>query len=311
MTPRNPILAATDLSAPARHAVDRAFRVAADTGADLELMHVINQGAVNALRRLLGVRAGEVETRILDRARDGLYKLAVDLGQARGVAAGIHLATGGVLSAILERAEARDAGLLVLGAHGEDYLGHLLLGTTAERLLRRTPRPVLMVRQTPHESYRRVLVPVDFSAWSVPAVRLARALAPRAELVLLHAFEAPFESKLRFAGVDEVDIDRYRATTSQEALAELRATAEQAGLGPEDALLGVHHGGAARVILTQEQEQDCDLIVMGKHGQGMLEELLLGSVTKHVLSEATCDVLVASAPPPVFRPSSGVTGTEP
>jgi nucleotide-binding universal stress UspA family protein len=50
---------------------------------------------------------------------------------------------------------------------------------------------------------------------------------------------------------------------------------------------------------------------MGKHGQGMLEELLLGSVTKHVLSEATCDVLVASAPPPVFRPSSGVTGTEP
>lgn len=46
----------------------------------------------------------------------------------------------------------------------------------------------------------------------------------------------------------------------------------------------------------QEQELDCDLIVMGKHGQGMLEELLLGSVTKHVLAESTGDVLVLGLP---------------
>lgn len=292
MTGLKRVLAATDLSAPARHAVARAFLISADTGADLELMHVISQGGLHALHRLLGARADEVETRLLDQARESLHKLAADLGQARGVAAGAHLATGAVLSAILDRADAKDAGLLVVGARGEDYLGHLLLGTTAERLLRRTLRPVLMVRQTPHESYRRVLVPVDFSPWSVPAVRLARALAPRAELVLLHAFEAPFESKLRFAGVDEADIDRYRATASQEALEALRTTAREAGLAPGDAVLGVHHGGPARVILSREQEQDCDLIVMGKHGQGMMEELLLGSVTKHVLAEATCDVAV-------------------
>ncbi len=291
------ILAATDLSAPARHAADRAFRVAADTGADLELMHALSQGAMNALRRLLGVRAGEVEGRIMDRARQELYTLAVGLGQAHGLAAGIHLATGGVMSAILDRADELDAGLVVVGAHGEDYLGRLLLGTTAERLLRRTQRPVLMVRQTPHESYRRVLVPVDFSAWSVPAVKLARALAPRAELLLLHAFEAPFESKLRFAGVDEEEIDRYQASTSEEARAELRNLAAEAGLEEGEAILAVQHGGAARIILSQEQERDCDLIVMGKHGQGVLEDLLLGSVTKHVLAEAAGDVLVAVDPP--------------
>jgi nucleotide-binding universal stress UspA family protein len=296
MTPCKTIVAATDLSAPAHRAVARAFLLAAGRDAALELVHVIPQGAVDALRRLLGLGAEPVEQRILEQARDALRGLAETLGPAHGVAASTHLTTGTTLSAILDRADALDADLLVVGAHGEGYLGHLLLGTTAERLLRRTRRSVLMVRQTPHEAYRRILVPVDFSPWSAPALRLARAVAPDAELVLLHAFEAPFEAKLRFAGVAEEDIARYSAETGREALRLLHAVAEEAGLAAGDARFEVRHGEAPRVILSQEQELDCDLVILGKHGQGVMEELLLGSVTKHVLAEATCDVLVASAP---------------
>lgn len=55
----------------------------------------------------------------------------------------------------------------------------------------------------------------------------------------------------------------------------------------------VLHGDAARHIVEQEQEWDCDLIVMGKHGENKFEDLLLGSVTKHVLSESQGDVLVS------------------
>ncbi len=56
------------------------------------------------------------------------------------------------------------------------------------------------------------------------------------------------------------------------------------------------HGLATPCILEQEQEQDCDLIVIGKHGSGMLEELLLGSVTKPVLALSSADVLVCDRP---------------
>ncbi|NTV95478.1 MAG: universal stress protein, partial [Thiobacillus sp.] len=45
-------------------------------------------------------------------------------------------------------------------------------------------------------------------------------------------------------------------------------------------------------VLEQEELQAPDLIVVGKHGRHAGEELLLGSVTKHVLAEARCDVLV-------------------
>ncbi|MNE05091.1 Universal stress protein family protein [compost metagenome] len=52
------------------------------------------------------------------------------------------------------------------------------------------------------------------------------------------------------------------------------------------------HGDASVQILDQEQLQGCELIVIGKRGQGPLEELLLGSVTTHILSQARGDVLV-------------------
>jgi len=291
------ILAATDLSAPARHAVARAFRIAADSGAKLDLMHVINQGALDALRQLLGLQAAEVATRLLDAARETLSSLAAELGQAHGVSAGTHLVFGRVLNAILDQADARDVDLLVIGARGEDYLARLLLGATAERLLRRTLRPLLVVKQRAHEGYRRVLLPLDFSPWSHTALKLARAVAPAAELVLMHAFEAPFEAKLEFAGVEESTLTLYRIAARREALEQLQLFAAAAGLGEANVRYRVQHGDASLSILTLEQELDCDLIVMGKHGQGVLEELLLGSVTKHILAESSCDVLVASHPP--------------
>ncbi len=292
MKPITRILAATDFSAPARHAVARAFRLANESGARMELAHVVGQGPLDGLRRLLGLESAPVEEYILERAREGLDKLVGELGQSRDGEIGIHLTTGGVLYTLLALADELDADLQVVGAKGEDYLGRLFLGTTAERLIRRTSRPVLMVRQTPHEPYRRVLVPVDFSPWSIPSIHLARMVAPQAELVIVHAFEAPFESKLQFASVREDIIDRYHAATRREAQAELDELVLRAGLPVDSVSARAIHGPTTRVILTQEQEWDCDLIVMGKYGKGAMEDMLLGSVTKHILSEASGDVLL-------------------
>ncbi|HRC39711.1 MAG TPA: universal stress protein, partial [Rubrivivax sp.] len=190
------------------------------------------------------------------------------------------------------------ADLLVLGARGSGFLRRLVLGTTAERLLRRTTRPLLVVRQTAHEPYRRVLVALDFSPWSAQALRLARRAAPHARLVLLSAFQVPFEEKLRFAGVDAATLDHYRAQARALATQRLYAAAHDAGLKPGHWDARIVEGDASQRILEHEQESDCDLVVVGKHGQSAAEELLLGSVTKHVLDEGSADVLVSTAPTP-------------
>jgi len=80
----------------------------------------------------------------------------------------------------------------------------------------------------------------------------------------------------------------------QAATQQLNALAAGAGLKPADWSPCVLHGDASLCIIEQEQEQDCDLIVIDKHGQNMADDLLLGSVAKHVLAESAGDVLVST-----------------
>lgn len=293
MPPLQHILAATDLSAPARRAAERAALLGKETSASLDLLHVANLAPLERLRQFMAATPDALRQRVLDAARHRLQELADTLQKRYGVAANMHLATGVLTTEVTRQARERAADVLVCGARGESAVRHLLLGTTALRVLSTTPCPVLVVKQAPHEPYRRVLVPVDFSAHSLRAIAQARRIAPAAEIVLLHAFEVPFEGHLRYASVDEDTISHYRVVARQEATERLEALRLEAALAPESCHTLVQHGDAAVRIIDQEQEQDCDLIVMGKHGESALEDLLLGSVTKHVLAESQSDILVS------------------
>ena len=287
-----PVLAATDFSAPARLAVDRAALLARELGTTLELVHALPRGALDELRAWLGAE-GPGEDAMLAQAREQLDALASEFGARAPVET--RLAVGNVLDELLRAADDMDAGLLVFGAHGTGgFLRRLVLGTTSERLLRRAQRPVLIVRRSPWGPYRRVLVPVDFSPWSGPAIVQARRVAPGAHLVLLHVVRVPFEDKLHLAGVDPSAIAAYRRQARAEAGVRLEELARDAGLAPGQWDACLTEGDAALRIAELEQERDCDLVVIGKHGRSAAEEFLLGSVTKHVLAEGAGDVLVSA-----------------
>ena len=293
MTTLHTLLAATDLSPPSRHAAMRAALLAKQTGARLELVHVLEKSALDELRRLFGGLGHEMQERIRSQARETLAQLAADMSGPAGIGAQSHVLEGSVLDSSIAQAESLDASLLIVGVRGAGFMRHWLLGATAERLLRKTLRPVLVVKQSPHEAYRSVLVPIDFSPWSLGAIRMAQAVAPQATLILLHSVEMPFEGKMRVAGVDDDVIRQHLDAARRDSLARLHQTAADAGLASGRWLPIVLHGDAAARILEQEEEMGADLIVLGKHGSGVAEELLLGSVTKHVLSQARCDVLMA------------------
>lgn len=297
MTQAKTLLAATDFSTPARHALERAALLAqAHPDARLTLAHVVSSTALDSLRRLLSQDAVGLEARLLEHAERTLTGLATHLAASHACMIDTVLKQGSAPTALVELAEEQQTNLLVMGARGAHFVRERLLGSTTERVLRISRRPLLAVKQRPHSPYRRILAPVDFSEHAAAAINAAHAWLPDADIVLLHAFEVEMESTLHLAGVTDSQIHQYRIQARDAAQQAMDAFIDQLQV-PENRLSRQFvHGSATLRILEHEQMMDADLIVMGKHGQSALEELLLGSVTQHVLAYSSSDVFIAGRP---------------
>jgi nucleotide-binding universal stress UspA family protein len=92
--------------------------------------------------------------------------------------------------------------------------------------------------------------------------------------------------------VDKAHITRFREEARAKAIDQLRDVARDFGGDRYRVGHAVGHGNASRVILAKEQSLNAELIVIGKHGRSVGEEWLLGSVTRHILADSKCDVLV-------------------
>ncbi|SNB76877.1 Nucleotide-binding universal stress protein, UspA family [Pseudomonas sp. URIL14HWK12:I8] len=290
MNPLKHILVATDLSPYARNAAERAAYLSKAQQASLDLLYVANPAPFERLKQLV-VPDDDLLKRVLDSAGEKIHALAAMLFQRYDVSAGVQVASGSVTTEITRVVQDKHSSLLVCGARGQGVARRLLLGSTVQKMLNRMPCPLLVVKPAPRDAYRTVLVPVDFSPVSLRAIELARRIAPQAEIILLHVYEAPFESSVRFAHIDHDTLTHYRNVIRKDAVTQLAALSQAAGMS--DARQIVVHGDPGWRIAEQEQELECDLIVVGKQGTSALEELLVGSVTKHVLNESQCDVLVS------------------
>ncbi len=280
MTVRS-ILAATDFSAQAHLAALRAAVLARELGIRrCVLLHVAPRRTFSPADR----------ARVMRHLQQELARQARALKAQTGVAFAPRLAHGVVVETLAREAERFS--LVVVGAQGAHPLRDFAIGTSAERLLRKISRPVLIVKREPVGAYRRVLVPVDFSDAARDALGLARQVAPGAELSVLHAFDVPFEGKLRVSGVAEEDVLRYRRQARERARSGMETLLGKAGEGVQRL---VAHGYPSKVIPRIQAEIGADLVAIGKQGRSALEDLLLGSVTLHTLAAADCDVLVVPA----------------
>jgi len=288
------LLVATDFSEPSGLASERAAMLASEHGAELTLLHTIDELALDDMARWLADGSSPART-VREEALARLRGTAAALAQRHGVAVAERLALGHPVQAAQDLAEQLGADLVITGTRGAGFVRGAMVGSTAERIARRSARPVLMVRRTPGSPYQRVLVPVDFSPWSASTLALAAQVAPAAELVLMHAVELPFEGRLRTAGVAEHTIGLYRERARREARERLEALAAAAGLAPHRTGFATPEGADPWMLVVQaEQSQRCELVAIGRQGRSRLEAFLLGSTTRMVMAEGSADVLLAT-----------------
>ena len=134
----------------------------------------------------------------------------------------------------------------------------------------------------------KILVPVDGSVSSKNMAKYAATLAAsrNALVVLLHVHDPV---PVTIGGQAAVEVRKAMDAESAKLLAGFAAIVEGAGA---KCVPLTREGSPGHVIVRVQEEEDCDLIVMGSRGRTDLEGLVLGSVTHSVLHLATCPVLV-------------------
>jgi len=287
------ILVPTDGSEGAEPGIRHGIGLAADVGADLHTLSVVDSVEINpSLSRvedesdpkgLFEARATRATEAVEELARshlDGAVSTAVEWGRP--------------FRSITEYAMANDIDLIVMGTHGRSGLKRLVLGSVAEKVLRTTSVPILLVPPQAAVdgvdiAYREILLPTDGSEAAETAVDWGLTLADVYDGTVHTVYSV---DTTRFAGEGGMTT-LYDALeqTGQEALDAIRQRAHEAGIGVT-AELGT--GPPARVIRSYSEDHDVDLIVMGTHGRSGVERYLIGSVTESVVRHA--DVPVCCVP---------------
>ena len=136
----------------------------------------------------------------------------------------------------------------------------------------------------------RILVPIDFSSASDAALRMAVRLARQhnSEVVLLHVAE-PFYGQ---GFLDSSARIKDRADQEKELLRKLRARVERHLLSGVRFQCMVEHGNPQYKILMTAEAVRPDLMVLGRTKIGPLRRMIFGGVSKDVLDEASCPVLL-------------------
>ncbi|MEA2446160.1 MAG: hypothetical protein QOJ12_3452 [Thermoleophilales bacterium] len=295
-----PILVGYDPRQEDRAPVDFGVAAARFTGAPL-IVATVQRGVegVAAFADALRHTDGQVDPDLVDDSSDVIDRLRGELGSEDVAVEFRQLRSTSAARALHEAAERDDAGLIVVGSSRRSSAGRVMPGSTAERLLHGSPCPVAVapLGWTTSGGLSRVGVAYVNTEDGREALQGAHALARRAGATLKvftvvpHRERMHLETEPSLVGQGQIGKSLETVEGEHRVAAEKELRQVVSALGDDvpievDALLG----DPADVIV--DVTDSLDLLVCGSRGYGPLRAVLLGSVSREVISAAACPVLV-------------------
>lgn len=294
------ILCTVDFSDQSQHAFRWALALAARHQGRLIVLTAVDPLLASAARVRLGADLAKTEMApALREFIDGAAPKNVVWAPRTDLVVTI----GDAHEVILETAAREHADLIVMGTQGLGGFRKLLIGSTTERVLRRTRTPVLVVPMGAAEAVilepagarldvGRILAPIDFSATSVAALEWAAVLAQETQvpIVMAHVVSPVAVAPQWRPYVEEAD--EQRVTEARIRLEELSGRLPAAQ--PRDIVVSL--GRPADEIASIADERHAGLIVMGLTGGQDRAATRPGSIAYRVLTLARVPVLVVPAP---------------
>jgi nucleotide-binding universal stress UspA family protein len=289
--PFRSLLVASDLSASSDRAVGRVAQLPLADDARITLLHVLPEGLPSRLRR-------HEEAIALEALEEDRRKLARRLHAFEWIRTVVRV--GAAATEIAKRVVSLESELLVLGTGGGDTLRRTFLGSTAERVMRRSRVPVLATRIRPSAPYRRPAIAIDNEGSARDElVALLRLLGtPRPIVDVINAFEMPYGGLIyrRLPDHERANhLERYRhrairalEKTLISSLSGLTSARER----HEGWRTHVETGSPRGVILESVTDVGSDILVLGSHAYRGASRALFGTVAGDVLRSVKCDVLM-------------------
>ena len=295
------VLVPVDFSAPSLGAVEFALPLVKRFGAHLHLVHVFARDyPITALVAMPFVLPElEINKSVHRHLKDVAKKYSIELPREN-----IHALEGRPFQEICRLARDISIDLIIIATRGNTGFKHLTLGSTAQRVVRYSPCPVLVMRGRDREKarrgkfsrgalgFRKILVPIDFSECSMRGLTYAQSFANQfnSRLVLLNSVHFQY-----YVASDEYaryDLPRLMQQVEKAAREQMRDLVEKTNWGGLEVEMSLQAGHPGQQICERAKDSGVDLIVTSTHGTTGLKHVLLGSTAEYVVRHAQSPVLV-------------------
>jgi nucleotide-binding universal stress UspA family protein len=279
-----PIVVGVDASPAAAGAAAMGERLAKMAGVSFELIHAVPDAWAPLVAVSPAPQVAEMQKLQLAVARETINQALRNAVSDR-VLEHLNVLFGPAAVVLQSVTHERRPGLVVLGGKHHSTLERWLGGSTSLHVVRTSEVPVLITAGKP-AALRRILVAADLSGAAGPTVRLAERFARLvgAQLRVLTIFE-PLPD---LPGIPPVDPTEYYALAQETLERDVWPLVKTPGVEKL-----VRHVAVVDTLLREATDWLADVLVVGSHGKGWAQRVLLGSVTERLINHLPTSLLVA------------------
>ena len=279
-----PIVVGADASPEGALAVTLGWTVAAAASAPCHVVHGVREPAHPGLGPGPSEERERFNQQVLEAARRRVTDAIGDTVPSQAIEQ-LQVRLGNPAWVLARAVEEIQAGLLVLGGKHHVAPVRWFGGSTVHHAVRTIDVPILVAAPT-DTTFGKVLVATDLSDVAQPTIKAAVRFAALfgSAMKVLHVVEP-------LPAVPDVGIEldeREHLRLAEEGIRTLLSSADPG----HTAELEVRSGTPARAIADESDRWEADLVVVGTHGKGWVDRVLLGSTTERLLNRLPAPVLV-------------------
>jgi len=273
------ILLAADFSKSTDNVVENAIGLAKTFQSKIVLIHVLPDDISNEKARLL---LNDAAIKQLELINEKIRNEGVKTDNP-------ILEFGNHFDKIIKTADSINANVIVIGAGEKKESDAFQLGTTAEKIIRKSIKPVWIVKNNSPLNIKSILCPVDFSTESKRSLKNAIIMARRfnAELIIFSVYEMIYADSLRL----KLDWEEETEYVRLEHIKEFDSFLKSFNLTDLKWDKEIKEGLPSTEILRAISLYQSDLLIMGTTGRSGLNRIVMGSVTEKVIREVPCSFI--------------------